>query len=92
MDYDLWVRLASLSPIHYHPQFWANFRLHSESKSRTAARRCWPEMMRVHYREGGSKFSILYAKYLVRQVVEPVMPLRIKARAWRYQQEQKKRA
>ncbi|MFP3854638.1 MAG: glycosyltransferase family 2 protein [Anaerolineales bacterium] len=88
MDYDLWVRIAAVTPIAFHPEYWAHFRLHSESKSRTAARRCWPEMMRVHFREGGSCFSILYAKYLIRRVVEPIMPLRIKARAWRYQREQ----
>jgi hypothetical protein len=37
-------------------------------------------MMRVHFRDGGSVFSILYAKYLVRRVVEPVMPLRMRLR------------
>jgi glycosyltransferase involved in cell wall biosynthesis len=28
MDYDLWVRLARRAPLHYHPELWANFRLH----------------------------------------------------------------
>jgi hypothetical protein len=37
-------------------------------------------MMRVHFRDGGSLFSILYAKYLVRRVVEPIMPLRMSLR------------
>lgn len=87
MDYDLWVRIAAVTPIAFHDEYWAHFRLHSGSKSRTAAKRCWPEMMRVHFREGGSRFSILYAKYLLRQIVEPIMPLRIKARAWRYSHE-----
>jgi glycosyltransferase involved in cell wall biosynthesis len=80
MDYDLWVRLSEVTPIAFHPRFWANFRLHPESKSLTAANRCWPEMMRVHFRDGGSILSILYAKYLLRRVVEPLMPLRMK---WR---------
>jgi glycosyltransferase involved in cell wall biosynthesis len=80
MDYDLWVRLSEVTPIAFHPRFWANFRLHPESKSLTAANRCWPEMMRVHFRDGGSILSILYAKYLLRRVLEPFMPLRMK---WR---------
>ena len=78
MDYDLWTRIAAVSPIAFIPEFMANFRLHSASKSLTEANRCWPEMMRVHFRDGGSRFSILYLKYLVRRVVEPIMPWRIK--------------
>jgi glycosyltransferase involved in cell wall biosynthesis len=89
MDYDLWVRIAALTPIAFHPEHWANFRLHDQSKSLTAARRCWPEMIRVHFREGGSIFSILYAKYLVRRVVEPLMPWRMRFRLWRYAREQR---
>jgi GT2 family glycosyltransferase len=77
MDYDLWVRISGVTPLAYVPRMWAGFRLHGESKSMTVARRCWPEMMRVHFRDGGGVFSILYAKYLVRRVVEPVMPLRM---------------
>jgi glycosyltransferase involved in cell wall biosynthesis len=80
MDYDLWVRLSAVTPLAYVPSLWAGFRLHGESKSMTVARQCWPEMMRVHFRDGGSVFSILYAKYLVRRVVEPVMPLRMRLR------------
>jgi hypothetical protein len=54
------------------------------SKSLTAASRCWPEMIRVHFRDGGTVFSVLYLKYLVRRLVEPLMPLRMKFRFWRY--------
>ena len=84
MDYDLWVRLASKAGIVFVDRFWANFRLHDESKSLIAAYRCWPEIMRVHFRDGGSKFSIIYAKYLVRRILEPVMPWRMKFRLWQY--------
>lgn len=87
MDYDLWVRIAAVTPIAFCPEPWANFRLHGSSKSLTAAYRCWPEMMRVHFRDGGSVFSVLFAKYLVRRVVEPIMPLRLKYRMWRYRKE-----
>lgn len=84
MDYDLWVRISAVAPIAYHPRPWANFRLHESSKSANDAYRCWPEMMRVHFRDGGSRFSLLYLKYLVRRVVEPIMPLRLRWRRWIY--------
>jgi glycosyltransferase involved in cell wall biosynthesis len=80
MDYDLWTRISAVSPIGFHKEFMANFRLHSASKSLTEANRCWPEMMRVHFRDGGSRYSVFYLKYLIRRVVEPVMPLRLKYR------------
>jgi glycosyltransferase involved in cell wall biosynthesis len=77
MDYDLWTRISSVTPIAFHDAFMANFRLHGASKSIMEANRCWPEMMRVHFRDGGGRFSILYMKYLIRRVVEPIMPLRL---------------
>ncbi len=73
MDYDLWVRIARLAPLLYLPgQFWANFRLHASGKTIAADERCWPEMLRVHYREGGSFFSILVAKYYFRKLIAPL--------------------
>lgn len=92
MDYDLWTRIAAVSPIAFHDQMWAHFRLQNESKSLREAYRCWPEMMRVHFRDGGSVFSILYGKYLIRRVLEPVMPLRMRYRKWKYVWEQSTRA
>jgi hypothetical protein len=83
MDYDLWVKISAVS-IAYVPRPWADFRIHDRSKSRREAWRCWPEMMKVHFRDGGSRLSILYAKYLVRRVVEPIMPWRMTVRRWRY--------
>lgn len=82
MDYDLWVRIASKSSIHYHPGTWAGFRLHGGAKTMTQADQCWPEMIRVHRRMGGSRLSVMYAKYLIRRLLEPVMPLRLRARLW----------
>jgi glycosyltransferase involved in cell wall biosynthesis len=73
MDYDLWVRLAEISELRYLPgRNWANFRLHGDAKSIAADDRCWPEMMRVHYRNGGSFFSVINAKYWVRKLVAPL--------------------
>jgi glycosyltransferase involved in cell wall biosynthesis len=89
MDYDLWVRISGLSPIAFVRRPWANFRLHDTSKSLREAFRCWPEMMRVHFRDGGSRASLLYLKYLVRRVVEPVMPWRMKIRRWLYSLERR---
>jgi glycosyltransferase involved in cell wall biosynthesis len=80
MDYDLWVRLAAITPIRFHERHWANFRLQGSSKSMREAYRNWPEMIRIHFRDGGSRFSIIYGKYLIRRVLEPIMPLRMKAR------------
>ncbi|HSG44976.1 MAG TPA: glycosyltransferase family 2 protein [Anaerolineales bacterium] len=73
MDYDLWVRLAAKAPVHYTPQMWANFRLHSSGKTIISDDRCWPEMIRVHRRDGGNWLSIITAKYMIRKVVAPLL-------------------
>ena len=78
MDYDLWVRLAKLAPLMYIPRVWANFRLHGDSKTMAANDRCWPEMIRVHKREGGSWFSVIVAKYMIRTLIAPLWHLRLK--------------
>lgn len=92
MDYDLWVRLSAVTPLAHVPSVWAGFRLHGESKSMTVARLCWPEMMRVHFRDGGSRWSVLYAKYLLRRAVEPIMPLRMRWRRLRFRLEGRPRS
>ncbi|MBI1855280.1 MAG: glycosyltransferase [Chloroflexi bacterium] len=71
MDYDLWVRLAARSQVKYVPQTWANFRLHTAGKTIAADDRCWPEMIRVHYRDGGGFFSVIVAKYYLRKIIAP---------------------
>lgn len=71
MDYDLWVRLAAQAPVVYSPHLWANFRLHGDAKTVAADDRCWPEMLRVHYREGGSWFAPIVFKYFIRRLVAP---------------------
>ena len=80
MDYDLWVRLARLAPLDYTPRLWANFRLHGGGKSLLADDRCWPEMLRVHWREGGSWLSWLVFKAKLRSVFYAWLPLQ--ARLW----------
>jgi glycosyltransferase involved in cell wall biosynthesis len=72
MDYDLWTRLAARSHIQYVPRTWANFRLHTSGKTIVADDRCWPEMIRVHYRDGGSVFSTIVAKYYIRKMIAPI--------------------
>jgi glycosyltransferase involved in cell wall biosynthesis len=79
MDYDLWTRIAAHAPIKYLTgQTWANFRLHDYGKTTSADDRCWPEMLRVHYRDGGSFVSLLVAKYYLRKIVGPLWKWRIK--------------
>ncbi len=84
MDYDLWVRMASISLLWYHPRLWANFRLHGQAKSVHADDRCYPEMLRVHIREGGSRLSWLVLKARLRSLLYARLPLRtrIRLRQW----------
>jgi glycosyltransferase involved in cell wall biosynthesis len=72
MDYDLWTRIAARAELKYVPQMWANFRLHATGKTIVADDRCWPEMVRVHYRDGGSFFSLIVAKYYLRKLIAPL--------------------
>lgn len=79
MDYDLWVRIAKHAPLHYLPgKTWANFRIHTSSKTNVNDERGWKEMLRVHYRDGGSFFSPIVAKYYLRKIIGPLWKWRIK--------------
>jgi glycosyltransferase involved in cell wall biosynthesis len=80
MDYDLWMRLARLAPLIYIPNTWANFRLHTQGKTFIADDRCWPEMIRVYRRDGGSWFSIILARYYIRRMIGPLWRLRLKSK------------
>ena len=74
MDYDLWVRLAAEAPLVYLPgHTWAGFRLHGDAKTISADARCWPEMLKVHYREGGHWLSPIQIKYYIRQLAAPLI-------------------
>jgi len=84
MDYDLWVQIAERAPIRYVPQTWANFRLHSSGKTIADDDRCWPEMVRIHYRDGGNWFSVLTAKYLIRKLLAPLLNWRRQRQMQRY--------
>jgi glycosyltransferase involved in cell wall biosynthesis len=78
MDYDLWVRLAKLAPLLYTPRLWANFRLHGGGKSVIMDNRCYPEMIRVYQREGGSPISWLAARWFFRRMLYAWLPLRLR--------------
>jgi glycosyltransferase involved in cell wall biosynthesis len=78
MDYDLWVRISRLAPLNYHPRTWANFRLHSSGKTTVADERCWPEMVRIHLRDGGSRFSWLPLKAGLRPWLYGWLPLKVR--------------
>ena len=79
MDYDLWIRIAKHSPLKYIAgKTWANFRIHTMSKTSIADERGWQEMIRIHYRDGGGFFSIIVAKYYLRKIIGPLWKWRIK--------------
>jgi glycosyltransferase involved in cell wall biosynthesis len=78
MDYDLWVRLAALSELKYIPSVWANFRLHADAKTITADDQCWPEMLKVHFRNGGSQMAPIVFKYYLRKLAAPYIRWRRK--------------
>jgi glycosyltransferase involved in cell wall biosynthesis len=81
MDYDLWTRIASRAELKYLAgQTWANFRIHTSGKTIAADDRCWPEMIRVHYRDGGSFFSPIVAKYYIRKLIAPLWSWRFRRR------------
>ena len=81
MDYDLWVRISRHAALAFLPgRVWANFRLHASSKTFSSGDLCWPEMMRVHYREGGSWLSLINAKYVLRRALAPLVRLRLHRR------------
>jgi glycosyltransferase involved in cell wall biosynthesis len=75
MDYDLWVRIAKVAPLQYQPRLWANFRLHRSGKTNISDDRCWPEMLRVYLREGGSRFSWMGLKATLRPYLFAWLPL-----------------
>ena len=76
MDYDLWLRLARISEIVYTPRLWANFRLHDDAKTIHADDQCWPEMIRIHKRDGGGWLSSIYARYYLRRLLSPIITKR----------------
>ena len=79
MDYDLWTRIAAKAPLKYLAgRVWANFRIHTTSKTNIADERGWQEMLRVHYRDGGGFFSLIVAKYHLRKIIGPLWKRRIK--------------
>lgn len=84
MDYDLWVRIAKRSPVHYHPRLWANFRLHGTAKSVASDDRCWAEMLQVHQREGGGWFSWIVIKSKIRQLFYAWIPINVRVKIRRF--------
>jgi glycosyltransferase involved in cell wall biosynthesis len=79
-DYDLWVKFAKASEIMYVPKKWARFRIHGAGKTIVNDDRCYPDMLRVLEREGGSWFSMLRARMIARKVLYSWMPWKFRLR------------
>lgn len=79
-DYDLWVRLAKVSQIVYVPRRWAKFRIHEEGKTIINDDRCYPDMLRVLEREGGSWFSMLRLRMITRKLMYSWLPWKFRLR------------
>lgn len=57
MDYDLWLRLSMISPVHVVPGHWANYRIHATSKSGKGFNKFKPEWRKVSKRYWGARWS-----------------------------------
>jgi glycosyltransferase involved in cell wall biosynthesis len=81
-DYDFWVKLAKVSDVRYLPRLWAQFRIHDQGKSVVNDDRCYPDMLRVHQREGGGWLSWLRLRAITRRLLYAWLPvnLRLKIR------------
>jgi len=79
-DYDLWVRLAKVSQLLYVSQRWAKFRIHNAGKTIINDDRCYPDMLRVLAREGGSWFSWLRLRMIARKVLYSWLPWKFRLR------------
>jgi glycosyltransferase involved in cell wall biosynthesis len=65
MDYDLWLRIGRLLPVHHVDAVWAVHRLHDGAKSVAEHARFWPERLAVSRRHGGRLVSpLLIRRYL----------------------------
>jgi glycosyltransferase involved in cell wall biosynthesis len=79
-DYDLWVRIAKVSQILYVPKCWAKFRIHGAGKTIINDDRCYPDMLRVLEREGGSWLSWLRLRMYARKLLYSWMPWKFRLR------------
>jgi glycosyltransferase involved in cell wall biosynthesis len=80
-DYDLWVKIAKVSQVHYVPRVWANFRMHYQGKSVKNDDQCYPDMIRVYEREVGKRpISVLKVRAAVRKLAYAWMPWQM--RVW----------
>jgi len=79
-DYDLWVRIAKVSQVLYVPKSWAKFRIHGAGKTIINDDRCYPDMLRVLEREGGSWFSLLRLRMITRKLMYAWLPWKLRLR------------
>jgi len=78
-----WVRIAARSPLQHLQHVWAGFRIHVQGMTLAAADRYWPEIVRVHRREGRGIHSALGPRHLLRNGRGLFDPYRHPLRLWR---------
>ncbi len=79
-DYDLWVKIAKVSQVLYIQERWAQFRIHGDGKTIVNDDRCYPDMLRVLAREGGSWLSWLRLRYYARKLLYSWLPWKFRLR------------
>ncbi len=79
-DYDLWVKLAKVSRLLYVPKRWAQFRIHDDGKTIIHDDRCYPDMLKVLEREGGSWLSWLRLRFYARKLFYSWLPWKFRLR------------
>lgn len=65
MDYDLLLKLAKISKMHYIPEILAEYRIHTSTKSFTEADKHWKENFLVRKRYDDGFFFIIGIKYML---------------------------
>jgi glycosyltransferase involved in cell wall biosynthesis len=75
-DWDLWIRISEIFPIHHVDDWWAAFRVHSKQRSNRHQYEFWLEARRMTRAHGARFFSRLFwLNFWARKVLHAAMLL-----------------